>query len=98
MDIASALLILVLIWVLVFLVAIQIRPQASGEVTQEEAGEVVPGTPASAPTRVRFGRRLRITTLVALILWAGVMWVVTSGAITFEDLDIVRRFGPGAGR
>ena len=93
MDPASAFLLYVLIWVLVFLVAVQIRPG-----TQDDAGEIVPGTPPSAPRNFDMKRKLRVTTLIALVVWAGVMWIVTSGVITLDDLDIVKRFGPGADR
>jgi predicted secreted protein len=93
MDAASGVLVFVLIWVVVFLVAVQIRPH-----TQDDAGEIVPGTPASAPRNFDMKKKLRITTLVAVVVWAAVAWVITSGVATLDDLDIVSRFGPGAGR
>lgn len=93
MDIAASLMVFALIWVVVFLVAVQIRPH-----TQGDAGEIVPGTPASAPKNFDMKKKLRITTLIALVVWALVAWVITSGMITLDDLDIVKRFGPGAGQ
>ncbi len=46
--------------------------------TQAEAGEVVPGTPESAPANFRLARVLIITTIVAAVvfagLWAAVEW------------------------
>jgi predicted secreted protein len=57
-------------WVVLFIVL------PFGVRTQEEAGAVVPGTPASAPADFRLFRVLVATTLVAAIvfavLWAGV--------------------------
>jgi predicted secreted protein len=44
-----------------------------GVKTQEEAGEVVPGTPESAPAAVRVGRVAAITTGVATIVF-GLVW------------------------
>ncbi len=47
--------------------------------TQEEAGEVVPGTHESAPARPRLLRVFLINTVVALILF-GIFWLgVTHG-------------------
>ena len=42
--------------------------------TQGEDGEVVPGTPASAPTRPRLARIFLINTGVALVVF-GVVWL-----------------------
>lgn len=94
MDIPSALMVFALIWVVVFLIVLQ----AGGHPSQDEEGEIVPGTPPSAPKRFDMKRKLRVTTLIALVVWAAVAWVVTSGVITMDDLDIVKRFGPGANR
>jgi predicted secreted protein len=48
--------------------------------TQAEAGEVVPGTPESAPANFRLARVLVITTILAAVvfagLWAAVHWRV----------------------
>ena len=93
MDLASGLLVFALIWVVIFLVAVQIRPH-----TQDDAGEIVPGTPASAPKAFDMKKKLRITTLIALVVWALVAWVITSGMITLDDLDLFKRFGPAAGQ
>jgi len=43
--------------------------------TQDEAGDVVPGTPASAPASPRLIRVFLITTVVAAVVFAGV-WAV----------------------
>ncbi|MFV0296920.1 MAG: DUF1467 family protein [Hyphomicrobiaceae bacterium] len=44
-----------------------------GVKTQQDAGTVVPGTPAGAPADFRLGRVLLITTLVTLVIFA-VLW------------------------
>jgi predicted secreted protein len=49
--------------------------------TQGEAGEVVPGTPASAPVTPRLKRVALMTTLVATAVFAVVYVVVTSGVL-----------------
>jgi predicted secreted protein len=49
--------------------------------TQEEAGEVVPGTPASAPVAPRMLRTFAITTVVAGGVFALVYAVLVGGLI-----------------
>jgi predicted secreted protein len=49
--------------------------------TQGEAGEVVPGTPASAPVAPRMLRTFAITTVVAGVVFALVYAVLVGGLI-----------------
>jgi predicted secreted protein len=49
--------------------------------TQGEAGEVVPGTPASAPVAPRMLRTFAITTMVAGVVFALVYAVLAGGLI-----------------
>lgn len=51
--------------------------------TQSEAGDVVPGTPESAPARFRIWRLILINTLVAAAVF-GVIWLV----ITYDVFGI----------
>ncbi len=46
--------------------------------TQSEAGAIEPGSSESAPDQPALGKRLLITTILALVLFAGVYWVLTS--------------------
>jgi predicted secreted protein len=46
--------------------------------TQGEAGSVEPGSAHSAPDQPALGKRLLITTLIALVFFVGVYWVLTS--------------------
>ncbi len=52
-----------------------------GVVSQEEAGDVVPGSARSAPVRPRMLRKILITTLVSAMFYLGVYWLLTSGAL-----------------
>lgn len=70
MTIANGILLFTMIWFLVFMVALAMPFR-----TQGEAGDVVPGTPASAPARVNLWRRARFTTVVAAVLF-GCTWGV----------------------
>jgi predicted secreted protein len=60
--------------------------------TQGEAGEVVPGTPESAPVRPRFLRIVALTTLLAAIIFA-VVWSM----IFWQVIDLGRHASPVPG-
>jgi len=89
MSITSALVLYAVIWFLTFLVVLPLRMT-----TQGEAGEVVPGTHASAPADAQVKRKAKITTLWAFGLWAVIAGVIVSGTITVRDLDVFNRMGP----
>ncbi|MBE3639318.1 DUF1467 family protein [Mangrovicoccus algicola] len=91
MSITSAIVLFAVIWWLTFFVVLPLRLKS-----QAEAGQVVPGTPVSAPTDPRLRRKAAITTLVAAILWAVIAGVILSGAITVRDFDVMHRMGPAA--
>lgn len=48
--------------------------------TQDETGEVVPGTPGSAPARIQLARIFLTTTLVAGVVFVLVRWLYVSPA------------------
>ena len=86
MGITSALVLFAVIWFMVFLVVLPLGLQ-----TQAEAGEVVPGTPGSAPANLDLKRKIKQTSFWAVIIWAIVTGVVLSGLITVRDLDWFNR-------
>ena len=51
--------------------------------TQDEAGEVVPGTPSSAPAKPRLLRVFAINTVVATAVFA-VVWL----AVAYKVIDV----------
>ena len=93
MTVVDAILLFFVIWFLVFFVLLAVPFE-----TQSARGDVVPGTPPSAPADVNLRRRAKVTTLIAVAVWAAVAWVVTSGVVTLDDLDLYHRFGPGSSR
>lgn len=86
MNLTGGIVLFAVIWFMVFFVVLPIRFRS-----QEEAGSVVPGTPASAPDDPRLGRKAWITTLVAAPLWAAIAAVILSGAVSIQDLDFFGR-------
>ncbi len=89
MSITGAIILYATIWFLTLFCVLPVRFQS-----QAEAGEVVPGTPASAPANADFPRKARITTLIATVLWVVVVGVILSGAIGLRDIDFAHRLRP----
>ena len=79
MDNVMALAIYVFIWWIVLFAVLPF-----GVHTQDEAGSVVPGTPGSAPAKVRIVRIFLINTLVASIVFALVYAAIVYKVITQE--------------
>jgi predicted secreted protein len=81
MSVPFAIAIYVIIWWTLLFAILPI-----GVRTQGEDGQVVPGTPESAPTRPRLVRVVVLTTVVSALvfgaLWAAVRW----GLIDLERL------------
>lgn len=88
MTITAAIVTFAMIWFLVFFVVLPIRFRS-----QAQAGEVVPGTPSSAPADAMIAVKAKITTAVAVVLFAAVYWLVTSGLITIDNMDVFHIMG-----
>lgn len=78
------------IWAVVFFMVLP-----HGIVSQQEAGDVEPGTPASAPTEAMIGRKMLITSSIATVLFAAVWTVVHFHLITLDDIPFLT---PPSGR
>ncbi|MCB1351250.1 MAG: DUF1467 family protein [Rhodobacteraceae bacterium] len=86
MTITAAIVLYAVLWFLTLLVALPIRVR-----TQGEDGEIVPGTPASAPTDPMIGRKMFWVTIIASILWAALVSFIVWGGVTVRDIDIWHR-------
>ncbi len=53
-----------------------------GVVTQEEEGDIEPGSPKSAPHQPNILKKMGFTTLLATVLYGFVFWVLTSGVLS----------------
>jgi predicted secreted protein len=82
MTITGALVVYAVTWFMVFFIVLQIRMTA-----QSDTDHVVPGTPPGAPAQEIVGRKARLTTLIATVLWLVICAIILSGWITIEDLD-----------
>jgi predicted secreted protein len=81
MDTVMAIAIYIFIWWITLFAVLPF-----GVRTQHEAGEVVPGTPESAPAQQRMLRIFLINTLVASIVFACVFAVIHFKLITPENI------------
>lgn len=81
MDPVLAIAVYIFIWWIVLFAVLPF-----GVRTQAEEGEVVPGTPESAPVKPRILRVFLINTVVATVVFAIVYVIITYGLITPDML------------
>ncbi len=89
MGITSAFVLFAVIWFLVLFLVLPLRL-----VTQGETGNIVPGTPPGAPDNVQMGKKLRLTTIIAVVVWAVLAGIIISGVIEVRDFDWLNRMPP----
>lgn len=82
MGITSAIVLFAVVWFMVLFIVLPLRLE-----TQGDAGEIVPGTPAGAPNNLDVRRKVRTTTIWAIVIWAVLAGIILSGAITVRDID-----------
>lgn len=83
MTITGALVLFSITWFMVFFCVLPLR-----FTSQEDQGEVVPGTPRSAPADHMLGKKAKVTTLIAVIVWAALCAVILWGGLTVDDVNI----------
>ena len=86
MTVFSGFVLYAVIWFLTLFVVLPLRLT-----TQGDAGSVVPGTPAGAPTDAGMKRRLMVTTLAAAAVWGVAAVIILTGAISVADLESLYR-------
>ena len=83
---------LVLFATLFFLVMFLLLP--IGHRSQEETGQVVPGTPAGAPDRPMLGRKAVWAAMIAAAIVGGIWLFLDAGFITRQDMMNFNRVSP----
>lgn len=81
MNLTGGIVLYAVLWFLTLFVLLPI-----GQVSQEEAGDVVPGTPAGAPSNPMLGKKMAGATVISAVLWAGCAYVILGGLISREDI------------
>lgn len=86
MGVMSAIVLFAVVWFMILFIVLPLRLT-----TQAEAGEVVPGTHQSAPADPQLRKKVKITTLWAVVIWAILAGTILTGAITVRDIDWFNR-------
>lgn len=90
MGVVSGLVLFAVVWFMVLFVVLPIRLETQGDV-----GEKVEGTHAGSPaTGFSMKRRIRLTTIWAIPIWAVIAGVIVWGDIGVRDIDIFGRMAP----
>lgn len=82
MSVTSVIVVLATIWFIALLVALPI-----GIRTQGESGEIVPGTPGSAPVDAMIRKKFLWATLAALAIGVPLCATIIWSGVTIRDLD-----------
>jgi len=61
--------------------------------SQAESADVVPGTDPGAPVRPLMLYKVIATSLIALVVTAGIIYLMTSGIISLEDIPMPFKVG-----
>ncbi|MGD1886432.1 MAG: DUF1467 family protein [Cohaesibacteraceae bacterium] len=83
MSLGSAFAIYIVIWWVTHFAVLPF-----GVKTQGEAGEVVPGAPASAPAKVDIVRIFVRNTIVASIVFAALYWLMEYSGLSIFDIPL----------
>ncbi len=89
MTITGAIVLLAVIWFLTLYMALPI-----GMRSQADAGEVEPGTPASAPSDFRVGRKLLWVTAITVPVWLAIVLFIAYGPMRLGDFDFFSGIDP----
>ncbi|MGD1927125.1 MAG: DUF1467 family protein [Paracoccaceae bacterium] len=84
MTITSAIVLFAVIWAVVFFMVLPF-----GQVSQLEDGDVLPGTPASAPTDAMIRKKILITTGIAVVLFVVVYLTFVILWVTLDDVTFM---------
>ncbi len=85
MSITSAIVLYCVIWAILFYL---INPL--WQTSQSEDGEVVPGTPASAPVDPMVRKKAIIATVIATVLFGLAYATIEFGWLTLDDISFVK--------
>ena len=83
MTITAAVVLFAVIWFMVLFICLPINLK-----TQGESGNIIPGTPASAPEDGALKNKMKLVTLISLIAWIIIFTIIISGIFQISDFDI----------
>jgi predicted secreted protein len=83
MNPVSAIVLYLVIWFMCVFVILPLKIKS-----QEEAGEIVPGTPASAPVDPMIKKKAIWVTIMATVIFIPIVLIIANGWIAVEDFDL----------
>lgn len=86
MSIMSAIALYAVIWFMTLFLVLPFRQKS-----QADAGEIVPGTPASAPSDAQMLRKVKLVTLIATPAFLVIAGIILSEVITFDIIESITR-------
>ena len=86
MNPVSAIVLYAVIWFMWLFVILPLRIKS-----QAETGDIVPGTPASAPYDPMLKKKAVWTTMLATVIFIPITVIIVFGLITIEDIDFFNR-------
>lgn len=86
MNPVSAIVLYAVIWFMCLFVILPLRIKS-----QSETGDIVPGTPASAPSDPMLKKKAVWTTMLATVIFIPITVIIVFGLITIEDIDFFNR-------
>ena len=89
MTITAIIVLFAVIWFMTLYISLPIGMKSQGDV-----GEVVPGTPASAPSEFRIKRKLMWVTIIAVPIWLGICAVIWTTTMGMGELDFFSDIQP----
>ena len=87
MNLTAGIILYFIYWFLTLFVVMPI-----GQKSQQDVGQIVPGTPASAPVGTPWKRKLIVVTAITTILWAITASLILGGGFTRADVQNFDRF------
>ena len=81
MNLTAGIILYFIYWFLTLFVVMPI-----GQKSQQDVGQIVPGTPAGAPVGTPWKRKLTQTTLISAALWAVIAGVILGGFVSRADI------------
>ena len=86
MPISASIVLFAVVWFMTLFIILPLRLKS-----QQDTGDVTPGTTASAPADPQIKKRMTIVTIVATVIWAAICAAIISGLLSMENLGFEGR-------
>lgn len=83
MGIGPAFVMFAVVWFMLLLIILPLRMKS-----QSDTGNIVQGTPASAPDDPMLGKKVMWVTILTFPIWGIICGIIISGVITIDMFDI----------